>query len=180
MNRKNIRNIFIIVVFVALIIIVGYFVLAKKSSQVNKNPNNNNQTDINQTQVPKYSNIEYGFSFSLPSSWIGYSIIAKNWDGNIVDGKSNKSVKGPEILIRHPLWTSYVPRQDIPIMIFTIDQWGLIQQEKLSVGAAPIGPSELGRNTKYVFAIPARYNFAYPVGFEEVEKIIQDKSFSIL
>jgi len=179
MNRKKIRNILIVVVFVLIIVIVGYFVLIKKTFKVNQTPNSD-QTNITQTQVPKYNNAEYGFSFSLPSSWIGYSIIVNNWDGNMIDGKSSKSTKGPEILIRHPLWTKDVPRQDIPIMIFTILQWDLIQQEKLSVGAAPIGPSELGRNAKYVFAIPARYNFAYPVGFEEVEKILKDKSFSIL
>jgi hypothetical protein len=49
-------------------------------------------------------------------------------------------------------------------MIFTIDQWNLIQQEKISVSAAPIGPSKLGQNSKYIFALPARYNFAYETG----------------
>jgi len=82
---------------------------------------------------------------------------------------------GPKISIRHPLWTTDSPRQDIPIMIFTFAQWDLIQQEKLAVSAAPIGPSELGRNANYVFALPARYNFAYPLGFEEVEKILESK-----
>jgi hypothetical protein len=61
-----------------------------------------------------------------------------------------------------------------------MDQWALIQQEKLSVGAAPIGPSELGRNEKYIFALPARYNFAYLPGFEEVQKIIDSKSFKAI
>ena len=51
----------------------------------------------------------------------------------------------------------------------------MIAQEKLAIGASPIGPSEFGRNSKYVFALPARYNFAFPVGFEEVEKIIENK-----
>jgi len=36
-----------------------------------------------------------------------------------------------------------------------------LQQEKFHIGAAPINPSELGRNTKYVFALPARYNYAF-------------------
>jgi hypothetical protein len=61
-------------------------------------------------------------------------------------------------------------------MIFTPEQWVLVQQEKLSVSAAPIPPSELGHNTKYVFALPARYNFAFQTGYEEVEKILEDKS----
>jgi hypothetical protein len=33
----------------------------------------------------------------------------------------------------------------------------------------------LGRNNRYVFALPARYNFAFPEGYEEVEKILESK-----
>jgi len=57
-------------------------------------------------------------------------------------------------------------------MIFTLQQWNLVSQEKIAVSAAPFGPSELGRNTRYVFALPPRYNYAYPQGYEEVQKII--------
>jgi hypothetical protein len=95
-----------------------------------------------------------------------------------VDSQPSQSIKGPEIFIRNPLWTQDNPYQDIPIMVFTYDQWNLIEQEKLAVSAAPIGPSELGRNAKYIFALPARYNFAFPAGFEEVEKIIESKPLS--
>lgn len=123
----------------------------------------------------EYRNTQYGFVFSLPLSWEGYSIVISSWEGSPVDGPVNQVIKGPEIIIRHPLWTSKNPRQDIPIMVFTFDEWNLISQEKLSIGAAPIGPSELGRNTNYIFALPARYNFAFPTGFEEVEKIIESK-----
>ena len=59
-------------------------------------------------------------------------------------------------------------------MVFTLAQWDSLQQDKFHIGAAPIGPSELGRNTRYVFALPARYNFAFPTGYEEVEKILED------
>jgi hypothetical protein len=77
------------------------------------------------------------------------------------------------ISIRHPEWTAENPRQDIPIMIFTTAQWNSLQQGKFHIGAAPIGPSELGRNAKYVFALPARYNYAFPTGYEEVESILK-------
>ena len=50
----------------------------------------------------------------------------------------------------------------------------MIQQEKISVSAAPIPPSELGRNNKYVFALPARYNYSFPIGYEEVDKILKE------
>ncbi|WP_291637898.1 hypothetical protein [Clostridium sp.] len=119
-----------------------------------------------------YKNTEYGFNFSLPKSWKGYSIITGKWTGS--DIKSGNIVEtGLTYSIRHPKWTSVKPRQDIPIMVFTVPQWELIKQEKLSVSAAPIGPSELGRNNNYVFALPARYNFAYPLGYEEVEQILK-------
>ena len=121
-----------------------------------------------------YKNTEYGFNFSLPKSWKGYSIITGKWKGS--DVKSGNIVEtGLIYSIRHPKWTSVKPRQDIPIMVFTVPQWELIKQEKLSVSAAPIGPSELGRNSNYVFALPARYNFAYPLGYEEVEQILKSK-----
>ena len=72
------------------------------------------------------------------------------------------------------LWISKDPHQDIPILVFTLDQWNLIQKEKIHIGAAPIGPSELGRNKIYVFALPARYNFGFLNGYEEVECILKN------
>lgn len=128
-----------------------------------------------------YSNTQYGFSFSLPESWQGYSIVTDEWQGNDPDSyAAGNTEKGPFISIRHPQWTSQNPRQDIPIMIFTPDQWNLIQDRELSVGAAPIGPRELGRNDKYIFALPARYNFAFPTGYEEVETILNNNPLKAL
>ena len=128
--------------------------------------------------VIKYQNNEYGFIFLLPLSWQNYSIVAEKWSGQMID--SQAKLTGPKILIRHPEWTVKNMRQDIPIMIFTSDQWKLIEQEKLAVSAAPIGPTELGHNDKYVFALPARYNFAFLPGFEEVEQIMQNNPLSII
>ena len=59
-------------------------------------------------------------------------------------------------------------------MIFTLDQWDSLQKGSFHVGAAPINPTELGRNTGYVFALPARYNYAFPAGYEEVEEILKN------
>ena len=126
-----------------------------------------------------YRNTEYGFTFSLPASWKGYSIVAQKWQGFPMDtgdtspSTTSNGIFGPELLIRHPQWTSQNPRQDIPIMVFTVAQWDLVQQAKLVVSAAPIPPSELGRNATYVFALPARYNYAFPTGYQEVEKILE-------
>jgi len=59
-------------------------------------------------------------------------------------------------------------------MIFTLDQWSQLQQDKIHIGAAPIGPSVLGHNRQYYFALPARYNYAFPEGYEEVNQIIEN------
>lgn len=122
-----------------------------------------------------YDNTQYGFTFKLPLSWTGYTIINDTWQGtDVATGKVTES--GPLISIRHPLWTAAAKRQDIPIMVFTLVQWTKVISEKLSVGAAPIPPSELDLNKAYVFALPARYNYAFPTGYQEVDRIIQSKS----
>ncbi len=122
-----------------------------------------------------YRNAQYGFAFSLPQSWTGYTIVTDVWKGFAV-GSSKQFATGPLVTIRHPDWTAEKPRQDIPIMIFTLAQWNLLQQDKFHIGAAPIGPRELGRNSSYVFALPARYNFAFPDGYKEVEAILDRKT----
>jgi len=124
-----------------------------------------------------YVNSQYGFTFTLPKSWDGYTIVTEEWEGYTIGGNETPKVtdKGPKLSIRHPKWAKDAPRQDIPVMVFTIDQWYRVQEEKLSVSAAPIPPSELDSNSKYVFALPARYNFAFLEGFEEVEDIIAGK-----
>jgi uncharacterized protein YceK len=143
--------------------------------QSNTKPNSNTSLSSTTTVSSSilYKNTQYGFNFILPKSWEGFSIITGNWEGNdVATGKVTE--KGPLISIRHPKWTSKEPRQDIPIMVFTLDQWNLIQKEQFHTGAAPFGPSELGRNNIYVLALPARYNYAFPTGYEEVEDILKD------
>jgi hypothetical protein len=121
-----------------------------------------------------YTNKRYGFAFSLPSNWKGFSILINDWSGF---GISDNVLKehGPEFTIRHPLWTTADPRQDIPIMVCTRAQWAEIEKAQILVSAAPVGPMELGRNKKFVFALPARYNYAFPQGFQEVDQIILQK-----
>lgn len=123
-----------------------------------------------------YQNAEYGFSFSLPESWQGYKIINEKWEGfKPGQQEGNASETGPMISIRHPQWTAQNPRQDIPILVFTLAQWNSLQRDEFHIGAAPMGPKEIGRNNNYVFALPARYNYAFPTGYEEVENILENK-----
>lgn len=118
-----------------------------------------------------YRNTRYGFTLSLPKSWEGFSVVVEAWHANADDPS------GPELLIRHPDWDERYPRQDIPIMIFTHQQWKLVAANKLIVSAAPFGPGELGHNRRYVFAIPPRYNYAFLEGYEEVDQILRRKDF---
>jgi hypothetical protein len=118
-----------------------------------------------------YNNPDYGFKFELPKTWEGYTVVTETWTGTpLAEGRQSES--GPQFLIRSPKWTDAIPTQDTPIMVFTRAQWDALQREEFSVSAAPIPPSELGRNNQYVFALPARYNFAFLPGYEEVADII--------
>ncbi len=158
--------------------------LAPNTNQrtVNNQVNNQIDTGTPATLKVEYKNTQYGFVFALPNTWKDYSIIEDKWSGNVLEAsgtfKAGQSLEGPKILIRHPAWTTENPRQDIPVMVFTPNQWNLVQQERLALGAAPIGPRELGRNNNYVFALPARYNFAFITGFEEVDAILNGNALT--
>lgn len=121
-----------------------------------------------------YTNDQYGFSVSLPSGWQGYTVVRGTREIRDIDSGTVVAT-APTVSIRHPLSTTSKPRQDIPVDIYTKAQWTGITTEKYAVGAAPIPPSELAHNSTYVFALPARYNYAFPEGFEEVETILAGK-----
>lgn len=128
-----------------------------------------------------YNNTTYGFTFELPESWKGYSIVTDRWEGRAITDSGQAVVEtGPQLSIRHPLWSSKQKRQDIPIMIFTSKQWKDLQDEKFTVSAAPIGPRLLGRNDKYFFALPPRYNFTFLKGYEEVGDILNSNPLNTL
>lgn len=174
MSKKTL----IIILSVVLVLFIACVVFLTLRKTLNSRQNFIDESISETTTTVKYENFQYGFAFALPTSWKGYSVLTDQWSGQLLDAKiAEISTIGPKISIRHPNWTVDNPRQDIPIMVFTLEQWTLIQQEKLAVSAAPIGPSELGRNDKYIFAIPARYNFAFPTGFEEVEEILKSGAF---
>lgn len=137
-----------------------------------KDPINQNEPNDKVTDTILYENTEYGFTFELPKSWEGYKIVSDSWEG--LSSNQQKMENGQILSIRHPEWTEEKPKQDIPIMIFTLNQWSLLEKGEFHIGAAPVGPSILGQNNKYVFALPARYNYAFPEGYEEVEKILEN------
>jgi hypothetical protein len=120
-----------------------------------------------------YHNLQYGFCLRLPWS---YFIIGQTWRGTQLD--THETVSGPELLIRSRAWTVEDPLKDIPIMIFTPSQWQLVVAERLTVSAAPIGPSELGRTKDYVFALPPRWiGFTGVKGQDEVQALMNSHPF---
>lgn len=126
----------------------------------------------------EYRNLRYGFCFSLPANWGGYSIVVDRWQGYTNGPGGDVTVEqGPIILIRDPRWTSAEPRQDIPIMVFAQKQWRSLQRKEFAVSPAPFGPPELGRNRNYVFGLPPRYNYAFPPGYRGVDQILRSKPF---
>ena len=165
---------------IALMLLIGVLLLGCSNKQ--NNQSQQSQSDQNNNSVIKneeiiYKSDQYGFEFLLPDSWKGYTIIDDTWEGFAAgETKSQKIIEtGPLISIRHPKWSSEEPRQDIPIMVFTLSQWDSLRKEQFHIGAAPIGPSEIDKNSKYVFALPARYNFSFPEGYQEVEDILNNK-----
>lgn len=121
-----------------------------------------------------YRNTKYGFCFSLPASWKGYSILSDQEDLHVPG--SQKPHHFTAVRIRHPKWTEQNPYEDIPILVFTHADWKLVREEKVTVSAAPIPPIELGRNARYVFALPPRFDYDFSTGYQEVESLIRQKS----
>ena len=123
-----------------------------------------------------YLNNQYGFLIALSESWKGYTVLNSQWEGRDV-ATGNVTTTGPIITLRHPQWTIANPREDMPVMIFTVAQWKRVINDKaasdnISVSAAPVPPSVLGQNSKYVIALPARYNYDYATGWEEVDRLV--------
>jgi hypothetical protein len=103
------------------------------------------------TETIKYRNKKYGFAFSLPATWRGYSVVEDTWES-----AAGATSKGPLITLKNPQSTSDKKYQDIYIMVFSPAQWDSLQRGDFGVSAASVGPGELGRNRKYVFAEPPR------------------------
>src|SRR5437867_5569190 len=64
-----------------------------------------------------YHNSQYGFTFSLPASWQGYSVLLQQWDGQTYLAAADKLVvseHGPAIVLRHPQWKASEHYQDVP------------------------------------------------------------------
>jgi len=186
-NNKGVASILIVLIIVGVLVLGGgtYYFLAKKTqkpigctleakvcpdgSAVGRiGPNCEFATcptvktdEIADWQT--YRNEEYGFTLTLSQGWQGYSVTASPIE------------YGWKIVIRHPKWTEASPYEDIPILVYQIGQWEEWEANNFEgyPTAAPFGPSERGRNSRYVFATAPRYNYDYRTGWEDVENIIK-------
>lgn len=120
-----------------------------------------------------YTNTQYGFNFTLPDNWEGYTIIQSTWEG--VSLKNGAAESGTKLLIRHPKWTEAAPYEDLPVLVFTTSQWDSYVAENFTVSAAPIQATKLASNNVYVFALPPRWDFDYSLDYEEAQDIIAGK-----
>lgn len=163
MKRNKILPVFLIITVLGLAV---YLINSKNKTALPAETPTASSTSI------IYSNADFGFNFSLPENWKGYTIINNTWEGNPLTATATKQ-SGPKLLIRNPKWTTALPYEDIPVMVFTLAQWSSYRNGNFSVSAAPVGATELGRNNLYVFALPPRWNFDYSEGYVEAENIIK-------
>src|SRR5262245_48627588 len=89
--RKILGYIFLVLVFASIITLIYRW----KYEALNQNINNQPE----QSESNTYRNDQYGFSFDLPDSWIGYKVLYDQWQGENLDPKSNNEVieQGPKI-----------------------------------------------------------------------------------
>jgi hypothetical protein len=122
-----------------------------------------------------YRNARFGFCLALPENWAGFKVLTDRWSGDSANGES-----GPKFVIRNPRWTDENPYEDIPILVFTPAQWRAVDSGEFNISAAPFGPSELGRNRKYVFGLPPRFAmYDDAIGADEVLQLLKQKSFQV-
>lgn len=163
------KTILITLIGVVVLGFVGYALLSKSPAEL---PVTDVATTTTPTTEVTYTNNEFGFNFSLPQSWAGYSVLAETWTGTPITATTTKQT-GPKLIIRNPKWTKALPYEDIPVLVFTTAQWSAYIAENFSVSAAPILATELGRNDRYVFALPPRWNFDQSEGYAEAENIVK-------
>jgi hypothetical protein len=126
---------------------------------------------FNETQHPaglplRYHAERYSFTFFLPASWQGYSVIAKQW----ISASPKQTGLVPMIVLRHPCWKTDDRYEDIPILVFTRRQWEATASDNIFAGGVA---EEVGQNREYVFAIHNRFNWDQLKGWKEAGEIVE-------
>ncbi len=125
----------------------------------------------------RYHNTRYDFIFSLPASWRGYSVSVQQLDDETYSPAKDRQIlvgHTPMITLRHPSWQASAPFQDIPILVFTRQQWDALNRGELWPSFFAGGVmNELWHNQDFVFAMSSRYNWGELTGAKEVADIVQ-------
>ena len=159
MNKNKILLTFTLIILVSAVIFVSanFFFKQKALAPVVETPLVSTSTEL------IYKNYAYSFTMNLQKDWRLYTV-------------STATIPfGNSVTLRHPLWTKENPRMDIPVLVYTVEQWDKWVKTDFEgyPTAAPIGPTERGRNIRYVLATAPRYNFSFLSGFEGVEDILK-------
>jgi hypothetical protein len=123
----------------------------------------------------RYHNAPYDFTFYLPASWKGYSVLTQQWESTIESADYQKQIgteRGPLIILRHPQWKASEPYLDFSIHVFTRNQWELEIKGRIAVDAGGL-ENEIAHNAKYVFAISSRFDWDELKGFKEAGRIVE-------
>ncbi len=124
----------------------------------------------------RYHDTKSGFTFYLPDSWSGYSVLHKEWHGTTYVPAKDEAVtvaRGPVLVFRHPKWTASKPYQDMTVVVYTRSQW---HAERQGVGSCTYFAGgtmvEIGHNRNYVFAMSTHEGKAELEGWREVNQIV--------
>jgi hypothetical protein len=124
----------------------------------------------------RYHNAKSGFTFFMPASWRGYSVLHEQWEAQTYLPANDTTLivaHGPVIVLRHPHWTVSEPYQDITFLVYTRSQWDAEKQGKFcSTYFAGGTMVEMWHNRKYVFAMSTHESKSELNGWREVSEIV--------
>ncbi len=124
----------------------------------------------------RYHDTKCGFTFYLPDSWRGYSVLHGQWEGQTYVSANDTTItvtRGPVILLRHPQWNPTEPHQDITFVVYTRSQWDAERQGKFSCTYYAGGTMvEIWHSPKYVFSMSTHDSKAELKGWREVNEIV--------
>src|SRR5580704_4994606 len=82
----------------------------------------------------RYHSARYTLTFYLSADWRGYSVSIQQIDDERYSPAEDRQVivgRTPMITLRHPQWQASAPYQDIPILVFTREQWEALHRGEL-------------------------------------------------
>ena len=103
--KKN-KPVSVLSVTIALVVLTSIFFGAYPASAASKSTGSSSSGVTVSNSNLVYKNVRYGFKFTLPKDWKGFTLVTGAWEGE----SSGKTVAaGPIISIRNPKWTSKKP-----------------------------------------------------------------------